>query len=65
MDCEYAYKNKFGKLNCKLKEEHNKDTGETKSPLCPYQKYCGLSCEWKNNNQVGQCTVRRSHGKRV
>ena len=61
-NCEYSHKNKFGRLVCSLKEQQ--DTGESVSPLCPYQKYCGLSCEWQNNNNAGQCKIRREHGTR-
>ena len=64
--CPYAKKNKFGRLECSVilqdngASSNNKDGGEVKSPLCPFQRYCSQKSEWENTNNISTCGRRKS-----
>lgn len=51
MLCKFAEYNEFRRLVCTLGEKES-------PPLCPYQKYCHLSCSWENSAAMNKCTKR-------
>ena len=57
MLCDYAEYNKFRRLVCTLGEKET-------LPVCPYQKYCHLSCAWENSPAMNKCTKRSNQDGR-